>query len=96
MTMPAASRTGPTALHSRPRPKTVKFSPWAFIDALRDAGMTPSELAVEMGASVDAIARWMAGIASPKPGYAKQAARILDRETRKRGYEGVKVDDFYK
>jgi transcriptional regulator with XRE-family HTH domain len=47
--------------------------------------MTPKELADEMGASVDAIARWMAGIASPKPGYAKQAARIL----------GVNVDTFY-
>lgn len=61
------------------------FSPDAFIDCLRDADMTPMQLADEMGASVDAIARWMAGIASPKPGYAKQAARIL----------GVDVDEFY-
>jgi transcriptional regulator with XRE-family HTH domain len=62
-----------------------QFSPDAFIDALRDAEMTPKELAEEMDASVDAIARWMAGIASPKPGYAAAAARAL----------GVDVDDFY-
>ena len=47
--------------------------------------MTPQDLSLEMGNSVDAIARWMAGIAAPKPGYAKQAARIL----------GVDVEDFY-
>jgi transcriptional regulator with XRE-family HTH domain len=62
-----------------------KFSPDAFIDILRDAEYTPKQLADEMGASVDAIARWMAGIAAPKPGYATQAARIL----------GVDVDEFY-
>jgi transcriptional regulator with XRE-family HTH domain len=66
-------------------PETVAFSPDAFIDALRDAEMTPKQLAEEMGASVDAVARWMAGIASPKPGYAKQAARILK----------INVDDLY-
>lgn len=66
-------------------PATEEFSPDAFIDALRDADMTPKQLAEEMGASVDAVARWMAGIASPKPGYAKQAARILD----------IDVDDLY-
>lgn len=65
--------------------KSKVFSRLAFIDALEDANMTPKELAEEMGASVDAIARWMAGIASPKPGYAKQAARIL----------GINVDQLY-
>jgi Helix-turn-helix len=63
----------------------AKFSPWAFIDILRESGMTPLQLSEEMGNSVDAIARWMGGIAAPKPGYAKQAARIL----------GVDVEDFY-
>jgi transcriptional regulator with XRE-family HTH domain len=75
-------------VRSVPAPRPVpgdEFSPDEFIDALRAADMTPKELADEMGASVDAIARWMAGIASPKPGYAKQAARIL----------GVNVDTFY-
>ena len=62
-----------------------KFSPDAFIDALRDANMKPQELADAMGASVAAIARWMAGIASPKPGYATHAAAILD----------IDVDDLY-
>jgi transcriptional regulator with XRE-family HTH domain len=81
MTMPA-SRVSPVP---PPRPEHSVFSPDAFIDALREADMNPAELAEEMGASVDAIARWMAGIASPKPGYAKQAARIL----------GVNVDDLY-
>ena len=65
--------------------ETEAFSPNLFIDALRDAEYTPKELAEEMGCSVTAIARWMAGIAVPKPGYATQAARIL----------GVEVDDFY-
>lgn len=77
MTVPTTSREQ----HS----KLGKFLPDEFIDILRESGKTPQELADEMGASVDAIARWMAGIASPKPGYATQAARIL----------GVNVDDFY-
>ena len=66
-----------------------RFSPDKFIDALRGDSpgekMTPKELAAEMGASVEAVARWMAGIAEPKPGYATQAARIL----------GVNVEDLY-
>jgi transcriptional regulator with XRE-family HTH domain len=74
-----------TPITARPEKEDVKFSPWAFIDALRDADMTPKELAAEMGSSVDAIARWMAGIASPKPGYATHAAIIL----------GVNVGDLY-
>lgn len=64
---------------------TKAFSPDKFIDALRDKDMTPQDLADEMGASVDAIARWQAGITQPRPGYAKQAARILD----------VDVDSLY-
>lgn len=66
-------------------PSTRVFSREAFNDALIEAEMTPKELAQEMGCSVDAVARWMAGIASPKPGYATQAARIL----------GIGVDDLY-
>ena len=96
MTMPAAGTRGPRALPRPARPRDdPEFSPWAFIDALRDSGMTPKQLAEEMGASLDAIARWMAGIASPKPGYAKHAAEILDREARKRHLQGVNVEDFY-
>lgn len=67
------------------RARHREFSPDAFIDCLREADMTPKQLAEEMGASVDAIARWMAGIAVPKSGYAASAAKIL----------GVDVDDFY-
>jgi transcriptional regulator with XRE-family HTH domain len=61
------------------------FSPDLFIDAMRESELTPKQLASEMGASVEAVARWMAGIAVPKPGYLKQAARILE----------VKVEDLY-
>jgi len=66
-----------------------EFSFWLFIEALQDAnngeGMSPLDLANEMGASHEAIGRWMAGIAVPKPGYLKQAARILRK----------KPEDFY-
>jgi transcriptional regulator with XRE-family HTH domain len=64
---------------------TVVFSPDKFIDALRAADYTPAELAEELGASHEAVARWMGGVASPKQGYAHQAARIL----------GIDVDDLY-
>jgi transcriptional regulator with XRE-family HTH domain len=61
-----------------------QFSFWLFIEALQDAndgkGMAPLALAEEMGASHEAVARWMAGIAVPKPGYLKQAARILRKD----------------
>jgi transcriptional regulator with XRE-family HTH domain len=63
--------------HTNTRAAHQRFSPDAFIDAMRDEDMTPQQLADEMGASVEAVARWMAGIAQPKPGYATQAARIL-------------------
>jgi transcriptional regulator with XRE-family HTH domain len=68
-------------------PTMTRFNHWKFIEALQDSrnGMEPQELANEMGASVEAVARWMAGIASPKHGYATQAARILK----------VNLDDFY-
>jgi transcriptional regulator with XRE-family HTH domain len=68
-------------------PTMTRFNHWKFVEALQDPknGMEPQELANEMGASVEAVARWMAGIASPKAGYATQAARILK----------VSVDDFY-
>lgn len=68
-----------------PTPAKVRFSPDSFIDAMREAEYTPKQLADEMGASVEAVARWMAGIAQPKPGYATQVARILD----------IDVDDLY-
>ena len=70
--MPTMNR----AQHARVK----EFSPNLLIDAMRNAQLTPKELADEMGASVEAVARWMAGIAVPKPGYLKQAARILDVE----------------
>lgn len=82
----AATENAPQ-VHTRAAHK--KFSPDKFIDALRGGSpgekMTPQDLANEMGASVEAIARWMAGIAEPKPGYAKNAASIL----------GIEVDDLY-
>lgn len=62
---------------------TPQFSFWLFIEALQDAnqgmGMTPLELAEEMGASHEAVARWMAGIAVPKAGYLKRAAQLLHK-----------------
>jgi DNA-binding transcriptional regulator YiaG len=73
--------------HSRGRHR--KFSPDKLIDAMRGDGtvdkMTAQQLAEEMGASVEAVARWMAGIAEPKPGYAQNAAEKL----------GISVDDLY-
>ncbi|HWI67730.1 MAG TPA: helix-turn-helix transcriptional regulator [Nitrospiraceae bacterium] len=66
-----------------------RFSFWLFIEALQDAnngeGMSPLELSEEMGASHEAVARWMAGIAVPKAGYLHNAARILHK----------KPEDFY-
>lgn len=67
------------------RQKHSDFSPNNLIDAMRDADMTAQQLADEMGASVEAVARWMAGIARPKPGYLKQAARVLE----------VDIDDLF-
>jgi transcriptional regulator with XRE-family HTH domain len=83
MTVATERRTRPARAVTRAQ--HVAFSHWAFIDAMRDAEMEPDELAEEMGASIEAIARWMAGIATPRPLYAQSAARIL----------GVNIDDFY-
>ena len=70
---------------SRGAHRQIAFSRKAFIGALDDAEMEPKELAEETGISIEAIARWMAGIAEPRPIYAQQAAAAL----------GVTVDDFY-
>lgn len=86
MTVPTATRSTHRQIGEGGVPQ---FSFWLFIEALQDAnngqGMTPQALAEEMGASHEAVARWMAGIAVPKPGYLKQAARILHKS----------VEDFY-
>ena len=65
--------------------KAPGFSRRKFIKALDNARMEPQDLADEMGASVEAVARWMAGIADPRPVYADKAAEIL----------GVDTDYFY-
>lgn len=57
-----------------------EFSPDAFIDALREAGLTPRELAEETGVSQAAIGRWMSGEAVPRGGYLNLAARVLGIE----------------
>ena len=84
MTVPTATRTGHRQIKEVGEGGTPRFSFWLFIAALQDArggyGMSPLELAEEMGASHEAVARWMAGIAVPKPGYLKQAARILHKD----------------
>ena len=63
-------------------PETFSWSLFceAVLDAHDDRGTSPAKLAEEMGASHEAVARWMAGIAVPKPGYLKQAARVLRKE----------------
>jgi transcriptional regulator with XRE-family HTH domain len=74
-------------VHTRGEHK--RFSSNKLIDAMRGNGgddeITAQQLAEMMGASVEAIARWMAGIAQPKPGYAASAAEKL----------GVSVEDLY-
>ena len=82
MAMPVTDRRAHKAAGEGGVPQ---FSFWLFIEALQDAEMAPAALAEEMEASHEAVARWMAGIAVPKPGYLKQAARIL----------GKKPSDFY-
>jgi transcriptional regulator with XRE-family HTH domain len=81
MTVPTTTRSGHRQVGEGGVPR---FSFWLFIEALQDAnggrGMAPVKLAEEMGASHEAVARWMAGIAVPKPGYLKQAARILQKD----------------
>jgi transcriptional regulator with XRE-family HTH domain len=79
MTVPTQTRRA----HDKLEGGVPQFSFWLFIEALQDAnkgeGMSPEALAEEMGASHEAVARWMAGIAVPKAGYTKQTARILQR-----------------
>lgn len=59
-------------------PTMKRFDHWALVNAMQNQGMDADELADEIGCSVEAVARWMAGIADPKPGYANQAARVLE------------------
>ena len=63
----------------------AKFMWYLFCEAILDSDYTPATLAAEMGASHEAVARWMAGIAVPKGGYLKQAARLLRKTS----------EDFY-
>jgi transcriptional regulator with XRE-family HTH domain len=60
-----------------------RFDHWALVHAMDDAEMDAQDLADEIGCSVEAVARWMAGIAEPKTGYANQAARALNVDIRK-------------
>jgi transcriptional regulator with XRE-family HTH domain len=81
MTVPTTTRKGHRQVGEGGQPQ---FSFWLFIEALQDAnngkGMTPLALANEMGASHEAVARWMAGIAVPKAGYLKRAAQLLHKD----------------
>ena len=89
MTVPTATRKTHLKVSKPGEGGVPQFSFWLFIEALQDAndgkGMSPLELATEMGASQEAVARWMAGIAVPKAGYLHNAARILRK----------KPEDFY-
>jgi hypothetical protein len=89
MTVPTATRRGHHQVKMAGEGGQPQFSFWLFIEALQDAndgaGMTPLELANEMGASHEAVARWMAGIAVPKAGYLKRASQLL----------GKAPEDFY-
>ena len=89
MTMPITTRASHRGVKQPGEGGQPEFSFWLFIEALQDAnngnGMTPAELAREMGASHEAVARWMAGIAVPKGGYLKRASQIL----------GKAPEDFY-
>ncbi len=86
MTVPTSTRRSHRQVGEGGEPQ---FSFWLFIEALQDArggeGMSPLELANEMGASHEAVARWMAGIAVPKAGYLKRASQLL----------GKAPEDFY-
>jgi hypothetical protein len=89
MTVPTATRRTHLKVSKPGEGGMPRFSFWLFIEALQDAnggnGMSPLELANEMGASHEAVARWMAGIAVPKAGYLKRAAQLLQKSP----------DDFY-
>lgn len=85
MNMPTTTRDNHLKVKSPGEGGAPKFSFWLFIEALQDEDMSPYELSQEGGFSHEAVARWMAGIAVPKGGYLKQAARILHKD----------VEDFY-
>jgi len=89
MTVPTVTRAGHRQVKKPGEGGEPQFSFWLFIEALQDArggeGMSPLELANEMGASHEAVARWMAGIAVPKAGYLKRASQLL----------GKQPEDFY-
>ena len=78
-----------TRVHTREEHK--RFSPDKLIDAMRgdpdipEDKMTAQQLSDETGISVEAIARWMAGLAAPRRGYAVYTAEAL----------GISVDDLY-
>ena len=80
MTMAGTARRPTVA-----QPATPVFSRRKFIAALDAVNMEPQELADAANISIEAIARWMAGIASPRPVYADTVAAVL----------GIDVDDLY-
>ena len=80
MAMPTTTRRTHNSIKAVGEGGAPQFSFWLFMEALQDQDISPAELAEEMGASHEAVARWMAGIAVPKPGYLKQAARILRKQ----------------
>jgi transcriptional regulator with XRE-family HTH domain len=56
---------------------TAVFSPEAFMEALRNADMTPAQFAEELGVGPGQVAKWMVGLAEPRPANIKWAAKIL-------------------
>jgi transcriptional regulator with XRE-family HTH domain len=69
-----------TAMKTTAKTERAAFSPAAFLDAIREADMTPGQLAEELGAAPSTVAKWLAGMATPRPAMLKQAARILGVE----------------
>ena len=85
MAMPTTSRKVHNSVKAPGEGGPPRFSFWLFIEAMQDADISAEELSDAMGCSQEAVARWMAGIAVPKPGYEMQAARVL----------GKHPEDFY-
>lgn len=56
---------------------TAVFSPNAFMRALTKADMTPSQFAEELGVKPGQVAKWMVGLAEPRPANIKWAAKVL-------------------
>lgn len=87
--MSAMTEERNTRVHTRGEHR--KFSPDKLIDAMRgnpgmpEDKMTAQQLSDATGISVEAIARWMAGLAAPRRGYAVYTAEAL----------GISVDDLY-